>query len=52
MLKTAIGNGVVYIDTARAYGNSEDVIGQALDLGWSGRARVITKLSPQDAIAL
>ena len=46
MLKTAIGNGVVYIDTARAYGNSEDVIGQALDLGWSGRARVITKLSP------
>ncbi|OYU44110.1 MAG: hypothetical protein CFE44_14705 [Burkholderiales bacterium PBB4] len=56
LLKTAIANGVMYIDTARAYGNSEAVIGQSLRHGWEGRARIITKLSllqtcPEDAIA-
>ncbi|GAA0556744.1 aldo/keto reductase [Halomonas salifodinae] len=46
LLKTAIANGVAYIDTARAYGNSEAVIGSSLSGGWNGRARIITKLSP------
>ncbi|WP_168016899.1 aldo/keto reductase [Halomonas salinarum] len=46
ILKTAIANGVGFIDTARAYGNSEAVIGRSLSGGWSGRARIITKLSP------
>ncbi|GAB1261944.1 aldo/keto reductase [Aurantivibrio plasticivorans] len=46
MIKTSITNGTVFIDTARAYGNSENVIGQALSSGWAGRAQVITKLSP------
>ena len=56
LIKTAIANGVAYIDTARAYGNSEAVIGQSLRNGWEGRAKIITKLSPlqdcpQDASA-
>lgn len=46
LIKTAISNGVVYLDTARAYGNSEQVIGKSLEDGWQGRAKVITKLSP------
>lgn len=45
LIKTAISNGVSYIDTARAYGNSEEVIGAALKDGWRGRTQVITKLS-------
>lgn len=56
LLKTAIVNGVTHIDTARAYGDSEAVIGHSLRNGWEGRARIITKLSPMadcpgDAIA-
>lgn len=45
LLKTAIANGVAYLDTARAYGVSEEVIGQSLS-GWEGRVKIITKLSP------
>lgn len=45
LIKTAISSGVSHIDTARAYGNSEEVIGTALKDGWSGRAQIITKLS-------
>lgn len=55
LIKTAISNGVAYLDTARAYGNSEAMIGQSLKGGWEGRAKIITKLSPlqgcpQDAL--
>ena len=46
LIKTAIANGVVYLDTAHAYGNSEAMIGQSLEGGWAGRAKIITKLSP------
>lgn len=46
LIKTAIVNGVTHLDTARAYGDSEVMIGQALRNGWEGRARIITKLSP------
>jgi spore coat polysaccharide biosynthesis protein SpsF len=46
MIKAAIANGVEYIDTAQAYGDSESVIGKALADGWQGRVKVITKLSP------
>jgi spore coat polysaccharide biosynthesis protein SpsF len=49
LLKTAIVNGVTYIDTARAYGDSELVIGHSFKNGWDGRARIITKLSPMSA---
>lgn len=46
LIKAAISNGVAYIDTANAYGNSEAMIGQSLKNGWVGRVKVITKLSP------
>lgn len=46
LIKTAIANGVTFLDTARSYGNSEEVIGTALKSGWEGRAQIITKLSP------
>jgi aryl-alcohol dehydrogenase-like predicted oxidoreductase len=46
LLKTAIANGVAYIDTARAYGDSEVAIGSALEGGWAGRVQVVTKLDP------
>jgi len=46
MIKKAINNGVEYIDTAHAYGESEAVIGAVLQQGWESRVKVITKLSP------
>lgn len=46
LVKMAIANGVIYLDTARAYGNSEAMVGQSLKSGWEGRAKIITKLSP------
>jgi spore coat polysaccharide biosynthesis protein SpsF (cytidylyltransferase family)/aryl-alcohol dehydrogenase-like predicted oxidoreductase len=46
LIKTAIANGVTHLDTARAYGDSEAMIGQSLRNGWEGRARIVTKLSP------
>ena len=45
LIKQAIANGVQYLDTARAYGESEAVIGNALQHGWKPRVQVITKLS-------
>ncbi|MGO8755124.1 MAG: aldo/keto reductase [Gallionellaceae bacterium] len=46
LIKTAIANGVIFLDTARAYGKSEEVVGKTLKNGWQGRAKIITKLSP------
>lgn len=46
LIRTAIVNGVKAIDTARAYGNSEEVIEYALRGGWQDRVEIITKLSP------
>lgn len=46
IIKTAIANGASTIDTARAYGESEKVIGKALATGWEDRASVVTKLPP------
>lgn len=48
IVHSAISNGVQYIDTARAYGESEQVLGAALSGGWHSRATIITKLSPLD----
>ena len=46
LVKTAIVNGAAYIDTARAYGRSEEVVGRALSDGWLGRVALVTKLDP------
>ena len=44
IVRTAIAHGVTAIDTARAYEQSESVIGRALSGAWRSRAEVITKL--------
>lgn len=46
IIKKAIVNGVGFIDTARAYGDSEYVLGNILQKGWESRVQAITKLSP------
>ena len=52
MLRCAIGHGICIIDTARAYGDSEQVIGSALEtLGLSGGVSIVTKLDPLTALA-
>ena len=48
LVHTAIANGVLYLDSARAYGESEQILGKALSGGWGSRATIITKLSPMD----
>jgi spore coat polysaccharide biosynthesis protein SpsF (cytidylyltransferase family)/aryl-alcohol dehydrogenase-like predicted oxidoreductase len=48
LIRTGILNGVTCIDTARAYGESEFVVGNALGGGWCSRAEVVTKLSPMN----
>lgn len=44
IVKHAIKNGITSIDTARAYADSEAIIGQALKLGLASQVEVITKL--------
>ncbi|SDX67673.1 spore coat polysaccharide biosynthesis protein SpsF [Sulfitobacter pontiacus] len=46
MIREAIANGVAWVDTARAYGASEQTIGSVIAAGWDDRVNVITKLSP------
>lgn len=46
LIHTAIRNGVHALDTARAYGTSEAVVGKALRGGWRERVKILTKLEP------
>jgi len=46
ILKTAIDRDIVYIDTARAYGESEEMIGKILPYEQDKKIKIITKLSP------
>lgn len=46
IIRQSITEGIEYIDTASAYGDSEKIIGKALKNGWSNRVKVITKLNP------
>ncbi|MDT0213514.1 aldo/keto reductase [Rothia sp. ARF10] len=50
VLRRAVDEGVTHLDTARAYGQSEARIGQALARGLSERVRVVTKLTPLDHV--
>jgi aryl-alcohol dehydrogenase-like predicted oxidoreductase/spore coat polysaccharide biosynthesis protein SpsF (cytidylyltransferase family) len=55
MVRRAIAHGVTAIDTARAYGTAEEVLGEALRGAWASRVEVITKVDlvdlPDDATA-
>ena len=46
LVRAAISAGVSWIDTARAYGNSEAVLGSLMGTGWDSRCRLVTKLDP------
>jgi spore coat polysaccharide biosynthesis protein SpsF len=46
MVRSAIAHGVTDIDTARCYGDAEEVIGEALRGGWRSRVRLLTKVDP------
>lgn len=46
IIRHAIVQGIEYIDTAAAYGDSEKVIGKALCGNWGDRVKIITKLLP------
>ncbi|RXZ64752.1 aldo/keto reductase [Pelagerythrobacter rhizovicinus] len=46
LIQTAIRNGVRALDTARAYGTSEAVVGKSLRGGWRERVKLLTKLEP------
>jgi aryl-alcohol dehydrogenase-like predicted oxidoreductase/spore coat polysaccharide biosynthesis protein SpsF (cytidylyltransferase family) len=44
MVRGAIAHGVTALDTARAYGSAEEVLGRALSGAWASRVEVITKV--------
>jgi aryl-alcohol dehydrogenase-like predicted oxidoreductase/spore coat polysaccharide biosynthesis protein SpsF (cytidylyltransferase family) len=46
MVRRAIAHGVTTLDTARAYGDAEPILGRALSGAWRSRVRVVTKLDP------
>jgi spore coat polysaccharide biosynthesis protein SpsF (cytidylyltransferase family)/aryl-alcohol dehydrogenase-like predicted oxidoreductase len=46
MVREAIAHGVTTLDTARSYGEAEEVLGEALSGAWRSRVEVITKLDP------
>ena len=48
MIRTAVRHGVTDIDTARCYGEAEEVIGEALRDGWRSRVRLLSKVDPPD----
>jgi spore coat polysaccharide biosynthesis protein SpsF len=45
IVREAIAHGVTTLDTARTYGESEQIIGEALSGAWASRTHVITKLA-------
>jgi aryl-alcohol dehydrogenase-like predicted oxidoreductase len=51
MVREAIAHGVTALDTARGYGESEQVVGEALSGAWRSRVEVITKLDPLASVA-
>ena len=48
-IRTALENGVNYIDTSRHYGPSEEIIGRALT-GYTGDYIICTKISPRQVV--
>jgi len=46
IVREAIAHGVTAVDTARSYGDAEQVLGEALSGAWQSRVQVITKLDP------
>ena len=47
IFSTAINEGIKYIDTAQAYGNSEEIIGREIPSEIKSKLKIMTKLSPE-----
>ncbi|MGD0570328.1 MAG: aldo/keto reductase [Candidatus Sulfotelmatobacter sp.] len=50
IVRHAIAHGVTALDTARSYGDSEQILGEALSGAWGSRVEVITKLDTLTAL--
>jgi spore coat polysaccharide biosynthesis protein SpsF len=50
LIRTAVRNGVLCVDTARSYEDAEKIVGEALE-PFGDRVKVITKLSPLPDLA-
>jgi spore coat polysaccharide biosynthesis protein SpsF (cytidylyltransferase family)/aryl-alcohol dehydrogenase-like predicted oxidoreductase len=50
LVRHAISHGVMHLDTARAYGDSEAVLGAALSGAWRSRVEIVTKLDTLDGL--
>jgi spore coat polysaccharide biosynthesis protein SpsF len=48
--RSAVAHGVTFIDTARAYGDAEEILGGALAGAWRSRVEVVTKLDPLTSV--
>lgn len=48
LVKTAISNGVQFLDTAHSYGDAERVIGAVIKSAAGDRVKIITKLTPMN----
>jgi aryl-alcohol dehydrogenase-like predicted oxidoreductase/spore coat polysaccharide biosynthesis protein SpsF (cytidylyltransferase family) len=51
MVRRAIAHGVTALDTARSYGDSEQILGESLAGAWGSRTEVITKLDTLTSIS-
>lgn len=51
IVRHAIAHGVTALDTARTYGESEHILGEALGGAWGSRAEVITKLDTLTSVS-
>lgn len=51
MVRRAIAHGVTALDTARGYGEAEQILAEALTGAWRSRVEVITKLDPLASLA-
>jgi spore coat polysaccharide biosynthesis protein SpsF (cytidylyltransferase family)/aryl-alcohol dehydrogenase-like predicted oxidoreductase len=50
MVRRAITHGVTALDTARAYGEAELILGRALSGAWRSRVEVVTKLDLPESL--
>jgi spore coat polysaccharide biosynthesis protein SpsF (cytidylyltransferase family)/aryl-alcohol dehydrogenase-like predicted oxidoreductase len=50
MVRRAISHGVSALDTARAYGEAEPILGRALSGAWRSRVEVVTKLDLPESL--
>ncbi len=51
MVRRAIAHGVTAVDTARSYGDAEQLLGEGLSGAWRSRVEIVTKLDPMAGLS-